>query len=227
MSIEDLKRLRTSGRTFLMKGEPEVCTLRSYDEHRCIFVHIPKTAGLSIAKALFGNAGGSHVPLSTYERVFDKAEFDSYFKFAFVRNPWDRVVSAYAYLIDGGGQNEYDEKWGRTLAAYDGFEAFVTGWLTPGNVREQIHFLPQHEFVCTEGSALGVDFVGRFERIEQDFESVRKKLGIGGALQHLNASKRQRYASYYNPKTIGIVADVYQKDIELFGYDFEGSRSGV
>lgn len=63
---------------------------------------------IDVAKSLFGNLAGSHIPISTYQRIFYTPEFNSYFKFAFVRNPWDRLVSAYRYLMAGGGQNEHD-----------------------------------------------------------------------------------------------------------------------
>ncbi|HTT80257.1 MAG TPA: sulfotransferase family 2 domain-containing protein, partial [Stellaceae bacterium] len=83
---------------------------------RCIFTHVPKTAGKSI-RYLFGlpefaeqgipdgnniEDGFGHTRLSS---LIDSAFFDDYFKFAFVRNPYDRIVSAFCYLIDGGCNN--------------------------------------------------------------------------------------------------------------------------
>ena len=55
-----------------------------FDRHMCIFVHIPKTAGVSICRALFGNLAGGHASVSMYQIVFSKEEFDRYFKFTFV-----------------------------------------------------------------------------------------------------------------------------------------------
>ena len=64
-----------------------------YDRYRCIFVHIPKAAGMSVCRSLFGNLAGGHATLADYQIIFARAEFERYFKFTFVRNPWDRFVS--------------------------------------------------------------------------------------------------------------------------------------
>ena len=63
------------------------------DYYRCIFVHIPKNAGLSVCYTLFGNTGGSHRKITSYQKLFHPKTFASYFKFTFVRNPWDRFIS--------------------------------------------------------------------------------------------------------------------------------------
>ena len=68
---------------------------------RCIFFHIPKTAGLSLSAALFGNRGLGHIDVRTARILFGERRFSSFFKFCFVRNPWDRLVSAYHYLHAG------------------------------------------------------------------------------------------------------------------------------
>jgi len=79
-TVEELKKLRTSGRHFTMHGKTEITTLESYDEYRCIFVHIPRTGGFATAKSLFGNVGGSHIPVATYRAIFDDYEFDRSFR---------------------------------------------------------------------------------------------------------------------------------------------------
>lgn len=226
-TIEDLRMLRTSGRQAIVHGQPQTMTLRPYDEHRCIFVHVPRTGGLSVAKSLFGNLGGSHIPAPTYRAVFGEATFDSHFKFTFVRNPWDRLVSAYSYLLAGGGGTPHDLDMQRSVAPFDGFQDFVKSWLVETACREGVHLLTQTEFICLEDGTLGVDFVGRFETLAQDFEHVRDTLGIDADLAHLNASERSDYAAYYDAETRDIVADLYRKDIELLGYSFENSRPGA
>ena len=85
-------------------------TYKPYDDYRCIFVHIPKAAGMSICRSLFGNLAGGHATLSDYQIIFPRLEFESYFKFTFVRNPWDRVFSAYNFLKKGGA-TEFDRQW--------------------------------------------------------------------------------------------------------------------
>ena len=92
--ISELQKLRSQEMKVHVWGRNEVLSLRSYDEYKCIFVHVPRTGGVAIAKSLFGNLGGSHISISLYRKVFSDV-FDGYYKFTFVRNPWDRLVSAY------------------------------------------------------------------------------------------------------------------------------------
>lgn len=100
-----------------------------FDELKTIFVHVPKCGGVSINRALFGNLGGGHTSLEEYLTVFSPSEFLSFFKFAFVRNPWDRVVSAY-FFLKNGGLNQWDKDWfARELSEYETFESFVRQWL--------------------------------------------------------------------------------------------------
>ncbi len=76
----------------------------------CIFIHIPKCAGVSVCQSLFGNLGPGHLTLRQHQEVLDSRTFDSMFKFSFVRNPWDRLVSAF-YFLKQGGYNEADANW--------------------------------------------------------------------------------------------------------------------
>lgn len=117
-----------------------------FDKAKAIFVHIPKCAGISVNKALFDSIGGGHTTLDQYINIFPPALFKSYFKFTFVRNPWDRVVSAYTFLQKGGLNNWDNEFYEREIKQYDSFKAFVQGWLTPENLFKHHHFRPQHHY---------------------------------------------------------------------------------
>ena len=202
-------------------------SLEPFDDYKCIFVHVPKTAGVSIGKSLFGNLGGNHMTIDHYQLVFSRNEFKNYFKFAFVRNPWDRLVSAY-HFMKAGGFGADDEKWVEdNLAEYQNFDGFVKGWLNRKNIQSPgsaIHFLPQFKFVCTKDNIPMVDFIGYFENLEEDVAYIRDRIGISGqALLFLNKteSRRQDYRSYYTEETKRIVEDVYREDVQIFGYDFE------
>ncbi len=194
-------------------------SLAPYDRLKCIFVHVPKAAGVSVAQALFGGLGGGHHTVDDYRCAYSAAEFESYFKFTFVRNPWDRVLSAYSFL-QRGGFDAADSSWAREkLGRFSSFEAFVRGWLTEANIWTELHFFPQYYFI-TIGGRVAVDFVGRVETIERDFGTVTSRLGLDATLPHLNRSGERNYREWYSEKLAHIVADVYRTDIDLLGYKF-------
>ena len=210
----------------MRKIDTEGRSLKSFDEQKCIFVHITKCAGVSVSKSLFGNLGGGHLRIPHYELIFSQREFEEYFKFAFVRNPWDRLVSAFLFLKKGG-VNKVDRKWSeQNLSRFEDFHTFVTEWVNPKNVNSWKHFVPQYRFVCEPGNLTPkVDFIGYFEQLGDDFTYIQQRLGINSGLQHLNrtvGSKRD-YKEYYTQATKEIVADIYKEDIRIFGYDFENA----
>ncbi|MBD3316653.1 MAG: hypothetical protein GF344_12760 [Chitinivibrionales bacterium] len=198
-------------------------TIGCYRDLKCIFVHIPKTGGISIKKALLGDTGGTHLPISMYKAALDPSLFNECFKFTFVRNPWSRIYSAFRYLRKGG-LNEYDKTVAKKfLGQYDDFAHFIKGWLTKRNSYRIVHFLPQSEFVLLRRDMLAVDFVGKFENIEKDFSLVSARLGIEASLERLNKtlSSSKEYIGQYDNESKRIVAEVYEQDIRLFGYKFD------
>jgi hypothetical protein len=216
--FRDLRRLRN-----LDPETRRAKTLKPMIESQCIFVHIPKCAGISIAYTLFGNLAGGHLSIMDYQRAFTKTEFRNFFKFTIVRNPWDRFVSAYLFLRRGG-RNEVDLRWAQeNLTPYNDFKGFITGWLNGEKALKSQHFKPQYTYLCLPGSSTPeVDFIGRYEQLDQDFEFVQKRLGQEvKRLPHLNKTEEKRdYRSYYDEYSKSLIAEVYQEDIELFDYDF-------
>jgi len=189
------------------------------DEYKCIFVHIPKAAGTSVALTLF-NRGSRHVAWQEYYNANPK-KFADYFKFSFVRNPWDRLVSTYFFLVKGG-MNESDAKWSsNVLVQYPDFASFVHGWINKQNIKTWIHFIPQHQFVCDDDGNILMDFLGRMENINVDFLYVAEKIGCTDSLKKINTGDRKHYSLYYDAETREIVREVYKKDIDIFGYKFE------
>lgn len=191
---------------------------KNTDSIQAIFIHIPKTAGTSLYN-LIGYTGIGHVPYQWYESR-DPDKFEKYFKFAFVRNPWDRLVSAFFYLKKGGS-NAMDKHWAfKNLSHYTDFEQFVQGWVNEKNIEDYFHFIPQHKFICDQSMSIKVDYVGRFENIDKDFDFISKKIGINDSLPYVNKSNRKAYQSYYSKETQAIVARVYKQDVEAFNYQF-------
>lgn len=196
-------------------------SLRRFDELNAIFVHVPKSAGTSVALSMFGELP-YHYTASQYRVIFGRRTFNSYFKFAFVRNPWDRLYSAYRYL-KAGGWNDNDKAWFRDNVSHlPSFDHFVNDWLSQDHLHAHMHFRPQYEFICDRRGRVLVDYLGYFETLSDDFNIVAEKIGSEARLAHRNASPRDDYRRAYTPETRQIVAQLYARDIELFGYGFSG-----
>ena len=195
----------------------------AFDQHRCIFVHIPKCAGISVVKSLFGDFDCGHAGLKRYQIMFAPADFKSYFKFTVVRNPFDRLVSAFLFLKNGG-VNEKDRRWaGKKFSEYDNFDSFVKGWVNPRNVEHALHFRPQSRFICVTKNQPGLDFIGYLENIEADFSFIREKLKLNAPLveSNRNAAREKDYRHYYTDASRKIAAAVYAQDLQLLGYTFD------
>ena len=164
-------------------GDPGEPVLAPFDRHRCIFVHIPKCAGMSIAQSLFGRYVTGHMPLRTYRYVYSSGELRAYYKFTFVRNPYDRLVSAFLFM-QRGGMHEADRRWASEhVQGYRDFEEFVLRGLPRPEVRRYFHFTPQLDFVTLPRlRGPQVDFIGRFETLDRDFPAVAGRLGLTAAL---------------------------------------------
>lgn len=206
-------------------------------KHKCIFVHIPKTGGVSITTALgicgtqidrnrfdntlnenilFGFNGKiyyQHLLLREIKKIVERYIFNSYFKFAFVRNPYSRIVSEYLY------RKNINQRFINTT-----FREFIINYLIPNNKKKlkddkDRHSKPQYKFITDNKGKIEVDFVGRFENIDEDFEMIKKILGLNVDLHILNKSGNQLYEKYYDEETKKIVGRIYQKDFQIFGYD--------
>jgi Sulfotransferase family len=222
----DFKKLQNK-RSIVTK---EGYSYKPFDQYQCIFVHIPKDAGVSICRSLFGNLCGGHTSIGRYKIIFSKKEFDSYFKFTFARNPWDRIFSAYNFLKKGG-VNQANKRWAAAnLASCENFDDFIRKHLTPPGIYKQIHFKPQYEFLCFPYyHRLSVDFLGFYENLQSDFEYIKNKLSLDASLtlshENVTATDDQQldYRDFYTDETRDIVGKVYKRDIELLGYNFDNS----
>jgi hypothetical protein len=208
-----------------------------------LFIHIDKSAGTSIQKGLEARAyprvnsrlrrrlvwlGGlnrlglhrvmefpEHVTAAVVQGCLPPENYAGLFKFAFVRNPWDRLVSRYAQLLrNPETPPRYRDK------AVNGFEDFLRWEID----RNKSH---QHTYVCDGSGKLIVDFIGYFERLEEDFTKVCTRLQASASLPKANTSKHNDYQSYYTPATRQMVAEHCRRDIELFGYEFDGIAPGA
>lgn len=192
--------------------------LQSTLQKNCIFIHIPKSAGISVAKAIYGSRAGGHLPVSYYLWLFGARYFDQFFKFTFVRNPEDRALSAYKFLSHGG-LNSDDSAWAdQHVKPYESFDKFVSESLIKPEVFNAVHFHPQVTYLLDPRSGrIAVDFIGRFENIEESFNDLRSFIDTEGDLPHENRTK-------YNEKekislsTTNILRKIYKKDFNLLAY---------
>ena len=207
-------------------------------ELKCIFIHIPKCGGSSIERTLwprpedrkeanlyggfiskylnkYQTGGLQHLLASQVREEVGMNVFETFYKFAFVRNPWDRVVSQFAYM-----QQRPD------LMDYVGMsqETEFKAYLELIQQKEHVQWMPQHRFLLDEDGTLLVDQIGRLESLRTDFSSILAKLNLNKSAQltHANRSDRQPIAEYYNDReSVEMVADIYSEDIKLFGYCFD------
>lgn len=195
---------------------------KCFSSRKAIFVHVPKTAGSSICDAVFGVSRVGHMPYSWYEKISPES-CENYFTFTFVRNPWDRAVSAYHYLLSGGAHKR-DEKWSKLVRKYNSFDDFVLQWIYHENVQKIIHFVPQIKFIESGDGSIDIDYIGRFEDINSDLSEINSLLSCNEnivlKLSRIKASNRGNYRNYYSKESSEIIANVYSRDISLFGYDF-------
>jgi hypothetical protein len=163
--------------------------------------------------------------LKQYQIVFNPSDLQNYFKFTFVRNPWDRLVSAF-FFLQKGGMTEDNRTWAaENLSAYTGFEDFVRRGVNRAEILSYLHFRPQCDFVCLQGTQPCMDFIGRYETLETDFAFICQKLNVQKQLSEANRnpSRAKDYREYYTQETRQIVSQVYANDIRAFGYTFEGA----
>ena len=211
-----------------LQDKRRICTETSlsykpFDDTQSIFIHVPKCAGVSISKVLYGNLAGGHTTLDGYLNIFEPSAMLSYFKFTIVRNPWDRIVSAFHFLKAGGLKSQ-DRIWSdRNLGDFSDFNDFVRRWLNEESIWQYHHFYPQYHYICDIHNKVDLDFIGFFENLDNDFSYIAAKLEKNSKLAKVNSSPRRDYQSYYDNETRKIVREIYAKDIKLLGYSFDNS----
>ena len=196
-------------------------------EQQYIFIHVPKAGGNSIKEALgIPKFPGDHSRIS-HEKYND---FLHYFKFAFVRNPYARAVSAYFFLKEGGMVKpngvRVDERPAKRVAKYKDFCDFIKN---DRHFSSMVHFKAQTIPLQSEPSKKidNIDFIGKCENMQNDFNTICDKIGIPHQqLPHKNKSKHGHYAQYYDDETREIITEKFAIDIENFGYKFEDPISG-
>lgn len=201
--------------------------------HRFVFTAIPKTGTHSVRQALreqlgpddleqvrlfvekrlpwpeLARLGHGHISLAELRPVLGEELFGGYFKFAFVRNPFERFVSYCAFATSQQGSFERDP------------QGVMRHFLFVAPPHHHIVFRPQHSFVCAPDGSLLADQLGRVEEMQAGYDAICARIGIPSApLGRANSSKHAEYRSYYDQQLKDGVARLYARDLELFGYEF-------
>ncbi len=198
-------------------------------KYKFIFIAVPKTGCQSLGvvkdsplrKCLGRNdiiikdkKNKGHVTVKELQEKYPE-EFKNYFKFCFVRNPWDRIVSGYFYMTKMSSRISKLSP----LKPFSNFKEFVH----KNDIivmKKHIIFRPQYKQLVG-GDNILVDFVGRFENLDKDFKIVCNKINLPSSeLLWTNKSGHSPYREEYDEETKQLVQELYQKDIELFGYNF-------
>ncbi|PCK07513.1 MAG: sulfotransferase [Alteromonadaceae bacterium] len=212
-------------------------------KHNFLFVHIAKTGGTSVRAALSGYRWGHRYSLPMFicnklshltghhigskfprhckviaaKEMLPDDYFAQLFKFVFVRNPWDLQVSSFHHI---------KRERPHVMGGYDTFESFLK-WKFDPERPYQYHIdtsleLQSQYLVDLDGKVI-VDFIGRYESLQADFDQACDKIGVPRiALPHKRHAKdRGGFGEYYTDETAELVANHFKRDIELLSYRFD------
>ena len=194
-----------------------------------IFIHIPKCAGTSMHRALaqLHKERALPLPARQYHKHTKAPEvrrvlgpmWEQAFKFSFVRNPWDLMVSSYHWWLSYAGGFASLARPVSEIRKLGSFRAFLESDFGLVMLNEQ----PGRDLLewITEGGEVIVDFVGRYESLDRDWEQVCQRLKVQPIpLSRQNHTPRPHYRSFYDEVSRELVGRRFAKSIELFGYEF-------
>ncbi len=209
-------------------------------KQKFIFIHIPKTGGDSVEDCLdlnrnndlfgFEDSNGNrysikdglnlqekkrliclqHLTALQIKKKIDKNIWEDYYKFTFIRNPWDKIVSHYFYII----QKRKDLQKILKINKKNTFRDYVY------IIGKTKRVSQQKNYIFDDQNKNIIDFVGRFENLEKDFQKVCDKIKVKAVLKKTNISTHKNYKEYYTSETRNIVKNLFNDDIELFKYKF-------
>lgn len=152
-----------------------------------------------------------------------------HFIFTFVRNPFDRLVSAYKdKVVRKNKKNKhsiFSYYLGGFLMKSKNFSNFVNRISAIPEVMQEPHFASQYYIIYNRthkngGTKIAPNFIGKFESLENDWNFLQEKFDLS-VLPHTNANKKDDWRDYYDIKTAKLVYKIYKKDFETFGYEDE------
>lgn len=195
--------------------------------NKIMWIKTPKCGGNSIFSILH-STDIEIVKWGYVKQAIDKfglKAFDTAYKFAFVRNPFDRAVSSYAYSIKNRWFSGSFKQFAKT--PFNDLHQKACQHSQPLTLHLSLHKL-EYRKTCfqfypnqSDFKPDYLNFIGKVENIQEDFNTICDKIGIPQQqLPHKNKTKHKHYTEYYDEETREIVAEKYARDIEYFGYKF-------
>lgn len=199
------------------------------DENKFLFIHIPKNSGTAMTKELQRtykdtqllkhcerqgiNIGidKMHLYYDVIDKFISKNVLKNYFKFCIIRNPYNKLYSAWQFIKERHGYNNVND-----FIKYKLNEEFIYGKeIIPGDAR--VHYRPQFTFVYDNENNRFVDFIIRYENLNEDVCKMNTKYGLNLPLYD-NGNTQKSYINLFNKESIMKINRLYKKDFELFNY---------
>lgn len=180
-----------------------------------VFIHINKNGGTSISQAI-GMPQKQHY---TVQETIDQIGGDNWkeaYTFSIVRNPWDRALSLYEYRVRTNQTGLGD----RHLSFEQWLEKCFSKQPDPAYHQPKKMFLPQSDWLKNREGKINLNHIGRFENLAEEFNLVRKEIGITRDLPHLNSGKNRDYKKHYTDASKNLIAEYFSEDIRRFDYAF-------
>jgi hypothetical protein len=191
-------------------------------KHKFIFIHIQKTAGTSISSALNPFCEESYPSMKHWSAVKINKKFGSdiwneYFKFTFIRNPYERLLSWYNMIDKSRGNpnpNPFHSCIQKNIHSFSNFIMEDKNFMDINELPQQR--IAQFQKISENGRVI-VDFIGRYENIDEDFSYIFKKINIPEAvLPHINKFDHDHYMNYYSKEMINEVNSFAEEDFVNF-----------
>jgi hypothetical protein len=182
-----------------------------------VFVHIPKCAGKAVVTSLYGigeHDWFGHAPIEFYRSVLGPAAFSRAFKFAVMRDPVARCLSAYLFARRGGFGRRWQQGLAPRLAGTD-FAQFVTGGLLEELAQDDLVFGPQCRFLQLRDGSLGVDRVYDLSGFAGQFRALPVKWTASPELKKVNAAPEGDRQPVIEPQIEARIREIYRADYAL------------
>lgn len=186
--------------------------------YKCIFIHIPKNAGTSVLKLFGDEEGRKHAKWYDFFESNDYF-FSKYVKFAIVRHPVDRMISAYNYSINGGNYSSSDIALKSFISEQSSsFEEFIDKVLCCDFMMQQPLFLPQYLYIYDRELDIKVDVLLKYENLADDWKMFSCNYKLPHPLPWKNKSTNKVCKSVVSSSSMEKIQRLYRKDFELLGY---------